>query len=93
MNELELAKAGPDGWWNACSSRRSTINGDAANGVTCTVTAWTNTSITISSFHGYYGYGGDYVVKPGDKVAIGDLGTTSRAPAQVVLLVHSQGPA
>ena len=58
----------PHTWWNACSSRTDLVNG-SPNGVTCTVSNWTNTSMTLVSLGGYYGKF-SYSVRTGDKVAI-----------------------
>ena len=41
---------GPSVWWSACSARHDAVNGDLPDAVTCTVTNWTNTSITLVSF-------------------------------------------
>ena len=70
LSELEAASTGPHGWWNGCSSRIDAVDGNGANGVTCTVSTWTNTSAHLSSVGGYYGYNGEFVVNKGDKVAM-----------------------
>jgi hypothetical protein len=54
-------------WWNACSSRTDAVNGGAANGVGCAV-YWSPTSITLKSFT--TDYGGEFLVKAGDKIAV-----------------------
>lgn len=41
---------GPKLWWSACSARHDGVNGGAPDAVTCTITNWTNTSITLASF-------------------------------------------
>ena len=50
LKELEEASSIPQTWWNACAGHTDAINGYTPNVVSCTVSAWTNTSITFSSF-------------------------------------------
>ena len=40
-------------WWNACSNRSDRIGGP--NTVTCTVSQWTNTRLTLHTLNGGYG--------------------------------------
>ena len=66
--------------WEACSRRPAEINK-----VTCTVSHWTNTAITLASFSGAYGPGG-WAVAQGDKVAIQVWNAqTSAGPATVLV--------
>jgi len=48
--ELGDPADGPKVWWSACSTRHDAVNGNKADAVTCTITSWTNTSITLQSF-------------------------------------------
>ncbi len=57
-------------WWNACSSRTDTVDAGDPDGVTCTVSSWSPTVITLASFNGQYGYRAFYVVKNGHRVVI-----------------------
>ena len=50
--------------WNACYT-----NGSGYDFVTCTVSSWTDNSITFSGFNGDYGQN-NWVVNPGDDVTI-----------------------
>jgi len=60
----------PDGsynWWQACTSN----DPYGPNYITCSVTTWTNTSITFSGFTGGYADSGtDWVVTNGDPLVI-----------------------
>jgi hypothetical protein len=69
LKELENAGKIPQAWWNACASHTDAINGYAPNVVTCTVSTWTDSSITFYSFGPSYGEDG-WVVNPGDKLVV-----------------------
>jgi hypothetical protein len=87
--DLSVTDLGPDGTlaelggtsgWQACSRRPAEVNQ-----VTCTVSHWTNTAITLASFSGLYGSDGWAVVQ-GDKVAIQVWNAqTSAGPATVLV--------
>jgi uncharacterized protein YodC (DUF2158 family) len=88
LSDLAAASMVAHPWWNACSSRKDAVDVGQPDGVTCTVSSWSNTEITLASFTGYYGYKGDYVVNEGDKVAIQVWNVqTSAGPAMVLTRV------
>jgi hypothetical protein len=88
LSEVTAATRVAHAWWNACSSRKDAVDTGHPDGVTCTVSSWSNTVITLASFDGYYGYQGSYVVNKGDKVAIQVWNVqTSTGPAKILTTV------
>lgn len=59
-----LSPQKPGSRWNGCSSLVDGLNGFQANGVSCTVTRWSDKQVTLASYGGLYGQG--YTVAYGD---------------------------
>ena len=55
LQELEEAGKITQTWWNACAGHTDAVNGYVPNVVTCTVSTWTDTSLTFYSFGPAYG--------------------------------------
>jgi hypothetical protein len=91
LKELEEAGKIPQTWWNACGGHTDAINGYAPNVVTCTVTTWTETSITFYSFGPAYGEDG-WVVNPGDKLVVQVWNANTLTGPSMYLLTVSGTP-
>ena len=90
LKELEEASSIPQTWWNACAGHTDAINGYTPNVVSCTVSAWTNTSITFSSFGPAYGEDG-WTVSPGDKIMVQVWNANTLAGPSMFLLTAVGG--
>ncbi len=87
-NPLSAAK--PGSRWNGCSSLSDGINGFQANGVTCTVSQWTDNQLTMASYGGVYGQG--YTVAYGDVLVVQVWDPqTGAGPADLYLLAGYPG--
>ena len=91
LQELEEAGKIPQTWWNACAGHTDAINGYVPNVVTCTVSTWTDTSITFYSFGPAYGEYG-WVVKPGDKLVVQVWNANSLTGPSMYLLTATGTP-
>jgi hypothetical protein len=91
LKELEEAGKIPQTWWNACAGHTDAINGYVPNVVTCTVSTWTNTSITFYSFGPAYGEDG-WVVSPGDKLVVQVWNANSLTGPSMYLLTVAGTP-
>lgn len=91
LKELEDAGKIPQTWWNACASHTDAVNGYVPNYVTCTVSTWTDSSITFYSFGPDYGEDG-WVVNPGDKLVIQVWNANSLTGPSMYLLTVSGTP-
>ena len=69
LGELENVALAQPTWWDACAATTDANKGVSLSVVSCSVPAWTNTSITFKSFGGEYG-ASHWVVDAGDKVVV-----------------------
>ena len=91
LKELENAGKTPQTWWNACASHTDAINGYTPNVVTCTVSTWTDSSITFYSFGPAYGEDG-WVVNPNDKLVVQVWNANTLTGPSMYLLTASGTP-
>ncbi len=92
LKELEDAGKIPQTWWNACASHTDAVNGYVPNYVTCTVSTWTDSSITFYSFGPDYGEDG-WVVNQGDKLVLQVWNANTLTGPSMYLLTVSGTPA